>query len=71
MKSSPGAYTAFGKKVKIEMVKRGLTSKELAKTMGYTESTLCDVLKGRNRCERRMRELAEALGLDDGEQMST
>ena len=67
MKSSPGAYTAFGKKVKIEMVNRGLTSKELAKMMGYTESTLCDILKGRNRCERRMQELAEALGLSDQE----
>lgn len=67
MKSSPGAYTAFGKKVKIEMVNRGLTSKELAKMMGYTESTLCDVLKGRNRCERRLKELAEALGLVEPE----
>lgn len=67
MKSSPGAYTAFGKKVKIEMVNRGMTSKELAKMMGYTESTLCDVLKGRNRCERRMKELAEVLGLPEAE----
>lgn len=63
MKSSPGAYTAFGKKIKIEMVNRGITSKELAQVVGYTESTLCDVLKGRNRSERRMKELAEVLGI--------
>ncbi|GEM_PF-922870 len=50
-------YSEFGKRTKIIMVSLNLSSKDLAKMLGYKESTLCDVLKGRNRSDWRMKEI--------------
>ncbi|MGL5437021.1 MAG: helix-turn-helix domain-containing protein [Lachnospiraceae bacterium] len=57
-------YSDFGQEAKIAMIKLGLTNRELAYQLGYTESTLCDVLKGRNCSERRIKEMKRALELD-------
>ncbi len=54
-------YCQFGKEVKISLITLGISSRELALELGYKESTLCDVLKGRNRSERRKEEIKEAL----------
>ncbi len=54
-------YSDFGKQVKIAMISLNLSNRELAKKLGYTESTFCDVLKGRNRNNRRMEEIKEVL----------
>lgn len=40
--------TPFGKQVKIALIDRGMTSKELAKELGFAPSTICDVIFGRN-----------------------
>lgn len=61
MKRNSGGYTEFGKQAKIKMVLMNLSSRELAKKLGYKESTLCDVLKGRNRNNRRIEEIMETL----------
>ena len=41
-------YTEFGLWLKMEMTKRNLTSKELAKMAGINVCVLCDVMMGRN-----------------------
>lgn len=54
-------YTDFGKEVKIAMISLNLTNRALAQELGYKESTLCDVLRGRNRSGRRMAEIRAML----------
>lgn len=61
MKNKLHSYSEFGKRVKITMIQLGLTSKELARLMGCTESTVCDILKGRNRSEERKQTILELL----------
>lgn len=58
-----GECCQFGTIVKIEMIKRNLTSRELARSVGIAESTLCDVLMGRNYSEESRRKIVEALNL--------
>lgn len=65
MNKSVHKYSEFGQQAKIAMVKLGLTNRELAQRLGYTESTLCDVLKGRNCSARRKQEIRDALGLEE------
>ncbi len=47
----------FGKQVKTTMIKLNLNNKTLARMLGYPESTLCDILKGRNRSKWREDEI--------------
>lgn len=56
-----GAYSEFGKRVKIAMISLNLNNRELAKMLGYKESTFCDLLKGRNRNHSRQKEISETL----------
>lgn len=68
MKKTVHNYSEFGKKIKISMVNLNINNKELARELGYKESTLCDILKGRNRCEWRMIEILETISrLERGE----
>lgn len=57
-------YTPFGKKVKIALIQNDMSNRDLARAMGCTESTVCDVIKGRNRCERRKEEITQILNLN-------
>ena len=52
---------AFGMKVKMELIRLGKTSRQLAKEVGLTDSTICDVLAGRNTCERTKNEIERVL----------
>lgn len=61
MKKFVHDYSEFGKRIKINMVRLDISNKDLARELGYKESTLCDILKGRNRCEWRMNEISETL----------
>ncbi len=54
-------YTEFGKAVKMDMIALGLKNKDLAKALGYTESTVCDLLRGRNKNEERRREILKLI----------
>lgn len=60
-------YTTFGKEVKIAMIKRGINNRELSQMIGCSDSTICDILKGRNCCKRRMKELADLFELKEVE----
>ncbi len=60
-----GECCQFGTIVKIEMLKQSLTSRELAREIGIAESTLCDVLMGRNYSIENRRKIVKALELPD------
>lgn len=51
-------------KVKIRLLEKNMTNKELAGMIGMAESTICDVVFGRNNRPRTQRSIAEALELD-------
>lgn len=53
----------FGIAVKMELIKRGMTSRELAGRIGIADSTLCDVLAGRNTSNKTKEKIAKALNL--------
>ena len=55
--------TPFGKQVKIALMDRGMTSKELAKELGFSQSTICDVIFGRNSYIETKHKIAEYLDL--------
>ena len=57
--------TPFGKKVKIRLLEENMTSKELARMIGMADSTICDVIFGRNNRKQTQRTIAEALGIDE------
>lgn len=55
--------TPFGTKVKIALIEKNMSNKELAKKLGYSNSTISDVIFGRN-CSMRTKELiAKELGI--------
>ncbi len=51
----------FGVQVKIELVKLGMTSRELARAIGIADSTVCDVLAGRNTSEKTKKKICDVL----------
>lgn len=58
--------TAFGIKVKMALIEQGMSSKELAERIGYTTSTISDVIYGRNDCALTRWAIAKELGLEEG-----
>lgn len=61
-------YTEFGLWLKMEMTKRNLTSKELAKMAGINVCVLCDVMMGRNQSHQE--KLRQALEQYDAERLA-
>ena len=53
--------TSFGIRVKVKLLEKNMTSKELAEKIGMAESTICDVIFGRNNREQTKRTIANAL----------
>ena len=47
--------------VKMELVRQGMTSRQLARAVGVADSTLCDVIAGRNRSEITKQRILEVL----------
>lgn len=58
------AYTEFGQWLRIELIKRNLTARELAKMAGLDHRVVSDVMIGRNKSHHQ--ELKEALLKHDG-----
>ena len=56
-------HSAFGRIVKIELLKRDMTNREFAKSIGIKESTLSDVIMGRNLSVTTKTKIVEALQL--------
>ena len=57
--------TQFGKKVKLRLLEIDMTNKELAKEIGMADSTVCDVIFGRNNRKKTQRIIARVLGMDE------
>lgn len=51
----------FGIWVKTELIQLGKTNRELSAKIGLAESTLCDVIAGRNTCDRTIEKIRKTL----------
>lgn len=56
--------TQFGKDVKIKLVEKGITQRELAKEVGTSESYLCQILYGLRQGEKYLDKIAAILEID-------
>lgn len=56
--------TPFGLRVKIELLKNNMTCQDLANRLGYTNSTISDVIFGRNKSKKTQQLIAEELGIE-------
>lgn len=56
--------TPFGISMKIALIERGMTNQDLAKLIGYTNSTISDVMYGRNNSRATMELIAETLEIE-------
>lgn len=50
--------------VKIALIKNNMTNQELAQKLGYTNSTISDVIFGRNLSQRTKERIAKELGIE-------
>lgn len=61
--------TPLGRKIKIAMIDRNITARELALRIGRTEATVSEVLVGKNKSEETklliMRELGMKVGVEE------
>lgn len=55
--------TPFGVKIKTRLIEKGMSNKELATLVGYTTSTISDVIYGRNSCPVTREAIARTLGI--------
>lgn len=55
--------TAFGMKIRIEMLEQNVTVKELAARIGMSDATVCDVIAGANNKERTLALILQELGM--------
>ena len=51
----------FGIEVKTELLRQGMTSRQLARAIGVADSTLCDVIAGRNNSEVTKKKILDVL----------
>lgn len=56
--------TPFGISMKIALIERGMTNQDLARMIGYTNSTISDVMYGRNNSRATMELIAETLEIE-------
>ena len=55
--------TPFGMKVKIRLLEQNMTNRDLAREIGMADSTVCDVIFGRNKRLETQETIAAALGI--------
>lgn len=55
--------TPFGRQIKIVLFNQNMTNRDLAQKIGVSESTVCDVIFGRNNGERVRKKIARALDI--------
>ena len=56
--------TPFGMKVKIKLLEKNMTNRDLARKIGMADSTVCDVIFGRNKRQETQAIIAAALGME-------
>ena len=59
--------TPFGMKVKIRLLEQNMTNRDLARKIGMADSTVCDVIFGRNKRQETQAIIAEVLGIMEQE----
>ena len=57
--------TPFGTKVKIALVKNNMSNQELAEKLGCSNSTISDVIFGRNLSRKTRARIAKELKIED------
>ncbi len=57
--------TPFGMQVKIALLQKNITSKELAARIGLTGATITEVLCGKNNKEKTRQLIRKELGLEE------
>jgi len=60
--------TPFGMRVKIKLLEQNMTNRDLARMIGMADSTVCDVIFGRNRRTKTQEVIAKALGMETWEE---
>jgi len=55
--------TPFGRQVKIILFNQNMTNRDLAQKIGVSESTVCDVIFGRNNGQRVKAKIASVLDI--------
>lgn len=63
--------TPFGMEIKVELIRRGMTSRDFAKSIGIAETTLCDVIAGRNNSQATKKKIIEGLALQEVQEKQT
>lgn len=58
--------TPLGMKIKMALVQKNMTSKELAQRIGRSEATISEVLCGKNKKKETQKLIMKELGLEDG-----
>ena len=56
-------YTAFGKQIKIRLIEMEMSNKDLARRLGMADSTVCDVISGRNNRKMTLERIAAILDI--------
>ncbi|KIH70044.1 helix-turn-helix domain-containing protein [Salinicoccus roseus] len=59
------ATTEFGLKVRSELLKRNMTSKQLAEMLGISGAYLSDILRGRRDAEEQKKRIAKILDIKE------
>lgn len=56
--------TEFGVQVKIALVQKNMSSKELARRIGKSRSTISEVISGKNKSKKTMQMIIRALDME-------
>ena len=56
--------TPFGMQVKIKLLEQNMTNRDLARKIGMADSTVCDVIFGRNKRQETREIIAAALNIE-------
>ena len=56
--------TPFGMQVKIKLLEQNMTNRDLARKIGMADSTVCDVIFGRNKRHETREIIADALNIE-------
>lgn len=61
----PRPLTNFGKKIKMELIKKGVNQKEYCEKIGITANRLTDIMYGLGKYTEIKKKVAEDLGLEE------
>ncbi len=64
MTMDKSALTPFGREVKIRLIEKSISQRELARNVGTTESYLCQILYGIRAGEKYITKIAAILDID-------